>query len=103
VDELNYEELDPGIRDTVRLLNEAGFETCDSGDGVSKLPEDYESGDALAFAHVVALVPPGELIPEAHRMVQVLGDHWAVEASYYPDGCFATLMARHKDHRENVQ
>lgn len=28
-----YASLNPGIRKTVRLLHEAGFDTCDSGDG----------------------------------------------------------------------
>lgn len=31
-----YDELDPGIRETVRWLYEHGFNPCDSGDGVSK-------------------------------------------------------------------
>lgn len=34
--ELNLEELDPGIREVVRRLRKAGFNTTDSGDGVSK-------------------------------------------------------------------
>lgn len=35
--EVPYDELDPGIAATVRWLNEAGFVTVDSGDGVTKL------------------------------------------------------------------
>lgn len=38
--------LDPGIRDLVIALNDAGFRTTDSGDGVSKA-EDIENEDAL--------------------------------------------------------
>lgn len=34
--ELNYAALDPGIRETVRWLNDLGYTTSDSGDGVSK-------------------------------------------------------------------
>jgi hypothetical protein len=36
VSKFTYSELDPGIRETVRRLNDLGFETTDSGDGVSK-------------------------------------------------------------------
>lgn len=36
VERIDYDSLDPGIRRVVSLLNELGFSTCDSGDGVSK-------------------------------------------------------------------
>lgn len=35
--EIDYSELDPGICYVVQWLREAGFNTSDSGDGVSKL------------------------------------------------------------------
>ena len=40
--DIDYGELDPGIRETVRRLNEEGFETCDSGDGVSKFEKGWD-------------------------------------------------------------
>lgn len=37
---MNYDELDPGIRETVRWLQSLGYDTTDSGDGVTKRPAD---------------------------------------------------------------
>ena len=45
--------LDPGIRDVVRYLRGKGYETTDSGDGVSKPASWFETGEALPFPHVV--------------------------------------------------
>lgn len=42
MEDINYEELDPGIRKLVQLLRDNGFVTTDSGDGVTK----FEDGDA---------------------------------------------------------
>ncbi len=75
---LDYDKLDPGIRETVRWLRGLGFNTTDSGDGVSKRPGDcvcqphmshtnqpcvacVESGvyDCwLPYANVAMVVPP---------------------------------------------
>lgn len=38
--DLDYAILDPGIRGAVQYLRERGFDTTDSGDGVSKPPYD---------------------------------------------------------------
>lgn len=103
MEEINYDELDSGIRETVKILQGAGFDTCDSGDGVSKSPEEYEDGTALPFAHVVTLIEPEAMVSEAHRMAMVLGSHWEIEAAYNPHLCLATLMARHRDESPHVQ
>ena len=58
-----WDYLDPGIRETVRLLRDAGFETTDSGDGVSK----PEVGRCLSFGHVFIEVSPDKLISEANH------------------------------------
>ncbi len=55
---VNYDELDPGIRETVRRLNEWGFETTDSGDGVTK----GEDGESVPHVYVRC---------EAHHMISV--------------------------------
>ncbi len=44
---INYDELDPGIRRLVRLLNDWGWPTTDSGDGKTK----GENG--ADFPHVI--------------------------------------------------
>jgi len=51
---IDYDEIDPGIRDVVRRLREAGYNTTDSGDGVTKFAEGGEAMDcALPYAHVL--------------------------------------------------
>jgi len=67
-----YSELDPGIRNTVRWLNDNDFSTHDSGDGVSKFVGDDPMDCALPFPHVVMLVSAAELIPECDRLCRLL-------------------------------
>lgn len=104
--DINYDEIDPGIRGLVRKLREKGFETVDSGDGVSKLGE---MEDALPFPHVAMLSTPGELVSEADRLMVCLAE-WGVsfepalpltdpqvEASYSPVDGHAVLMITNVD------
>lgn len=69
-----YEELDSGIRATVRWLNENGFRTTDSGDGRSK----YANGDecamdcAMPFPNVAILTNPSDLATECERLSELL-------------------------------
>lgn len=84
--------LDPGIRDLVIALNDAGFQTTDSGDGVSKA-EDIENEDALPWAHVSIRVHPEDMIEEADRLSEWMltwsenDDRFIdcqIEATYFP-------------------
>ncbi len=83
---VDYEALDPGIRWLVRLLNKHGFETTDSGDGVTK-GEDGEDEP-----HVYMLVEdPDDMIYESHRLMQLMDDHmkpanvpFRIQATYSP-------------------
>lgn len=61
------EDLDPGIRRFVVLLREAGFDTTDSGDGVSK----SEAGDAetLDFPHVAISSSLATLFADCDRIL----------------------------------
>lgn len=82
--------LDPGIRDLVVMLRAAGFETTDSGDGVSK-PAGERVFD---YPHVYAVASsPHRLLYEAHRLQELLGDKWMVEAVYMPRNGMALLAA----------
>jgi hypothetical protein len=54
VPEPDYDELDPGIREVVRLLFGAGFGTTDSGDGKTK----GEFGADYPHVHIFVPVPP---------------------------------------------
>lgn len=90
---LDYDQLDPGIRDTVALLRAAGFETSDSGDGESKSAEDYASGEAIPFPHVAARTTPQTMLVDAERMFALLGEPWQVEATYIASTGTAYLFA----------
>ena len=76
--------LDPGIRDLVVQLNDAGFSTTDSGDGKSKPAEWYASGEAFPYPHVVCEVSQEQIVKETQRLSEVLGPTWRVEATYVP-------------------
>lgn len=93
----DYETLDPGVREVVRLLRAHGFETTDSGDGVSKPADWYESGEALRTPHVFAVSSVDRLVADAITMQQVLDWHewkrWRVEATYAPRDGSVILMA----------
>ena len=83
-----YDSLDPGVIPVVRLFHEAGFKTCDSGDGRSKPPSD----STLPFPHVVAVCPSSRLQAEVDRAFRVLREApgmlvdkiigWWVEGTY---------------------
>jgi hypothetical protein len=85
---INYEELDPGIRDVVKVLRENGFYTTDSGDGVSKTERD----GVIDFPHVVMLPDEGDTtgIATADRLLKVVmqndlpHDTGVIESSYDP-------------------
>ena len=113
---LNHEDeqgLDPGIRLLVRLLNDHGFETCDSGDGKSKLaiPEDERDRSFQNVPNVVIRAKQESMIAEAYRLWTFLVAHgldpmeskydeyleqdhaaWQIEAVYFPPTmCMITL------------
>lgn len=63
-----YEDLDPGIREVVRLVNSLGFKTADSGDGVSKRGTPMEDG-MLGIPHVaIPCGVPDLLVPLSNRL-----------------------------------
>ena len=88
MDEFDYTQIDEGIRDVVRSLREAGFDTCDSGDGTKD-----DMGCALDYPNVSAIVDVDTLVEEGDRMLEVLGDDWIVQASYSPNDGYALLHA----------
>ena len=67
------EDLNPGIREWVQRLNEAGFRTCDSGDG-----ETHDHACDREWGYVTMIVEdPGALVEEAQRLVALL-QSWGV-------------------------
>lgn len=86
---LDYDTLDPGVRDVVRRLVECGFITTDSGDGVTK-PAEQRTMDT---PHVMCVTAAETLITAADYMQTVLGDDWTIQASYDPKDGSAVLVA----------
>jgi hypothetical protein len=98
---IDLEKLNPGIRATVRFLREHGFETCDSGDGVT---HEFECDLPHPYVHIRC--DPSKLASETQRLIVLMkqsgvkfdpqpyqnqeGDAWkhlpTVEASYMPLG-----------------
>lgn len=89
--ELDLSQLDPGIRGAVAWLRMHGFDTTDSGDGVSK-PGDER---VLDIPHVFMVVAPEHLVAEADRLLSLLLENGvdvdqigcevaSIEASYDP-------------------
>lgn len=78
----DYAQLDPGIRLTVKRLHEAGYVTTDSGDGGSKPKEDYETGCAMPFPHVVVSSTRARMCDDADAIAKLLGPPWVCEANY---------------------
>lgn len=64
---IDFAALNPGVRRLVRVLREAGFDTCDSGDGAT---HDHECD--RSYPYVVIRVRPAEMAEEARRLRKVL-------------------------------
>ena len=80
-EELFYSMLTPGIRDLVRELRNAGFETCDSGDGVTN-PELGMEG-AMGERHVFMATTLEAMVEDTQRLAEMYPDAW-VELSWSP-------------------
>lgn len=91
--------LNPGIRVTVAVLRNAGFDTCDSGDGST-----HEHGCDLDQPYVHIVVPKSRLIEETDRLFRLLQERGVkldamnedntaptVQASYDPVAKAATI------------
>lgn len=86
MDLIDLNQLDPGIRDVVALLREHGFETTDSGDGITKDLGNFEN---MPFPHVVVTTEEGRMFHESLRLYDFLGKAdvpagWKVEATFDP-------------------
>lgn len=102
------ETLDPDIRHTVQWLREHGFQTTDSGDGVSKFQGGAPDTCALPFPHVAIVVSPDQLQREADRLFYLIESSGIdvhatladdpsipvvnIEATYYPRESIAMIL-----------
>lgn len=102
VDSLDPAELDPGIRDLVVALRARRWHTTDSGDGVSKPPEER----TLHQPHVVVRINRDFMADDAQRLRDAVeeitgepvvaggGRGWTVEAVYHPVGDIAFAIVQ---------
>jgi len=68
-----YDDLDPGIRETVRFFTGLGFRTSDSGDGVSKVGGPHESCMmAPGLPNVTICCEPMDLVSFADSLLAEL-------------------------------
>jgi len=73
MDNFDYTQLDPGIRCVVRLLHRWGYETSDSGDGVTKQASgEYDERDLMAVPHVVIV---GRTIHRSYENMRMIDVH----------------------------
>ena len=99
------QKLDPGIRRTVSWLRRHGFETTDSGDGISKMIDATPEDGVLNTPHVVMVIDPFRMEADSHRLLDLFDDHGVtlrvqgskddgvqILASYDPADRVAVLM-----------
>lgn len=91
-EEPDYDEIEPGIRMTVRKLREWGFATTDSGDG--KHPQCYD----FDFPHVFMdstrenVIAHADLLLRKLRACGIDGDEVTVQADYHANDQKAVIM-----------
>jgi hypothetical protein len=73
VRELDINDIHPPLRRLVTLLREHGFDTCDSGDGVTNVEMGMEM--ALDYPHVYIATSADAAVAEARRCHALLAAH----------------------------
>ena len=88
---MNFREINPGICKLVAMLQDHGFDTCDSGDGITN-PQLKIDG-AMEIPNVFMTVPPAAIVSESKRLLDLLCSRVdfesessvaSIEASYSP-------------------
>lgn len=85
-DLLDYDQLDAGVRETVRLLRLAGFETVDSGDGAASMGGTPRPWPKMDEGHVVVKAEPGEVVVLTDRLARYLADYGLRPSGLPPEG-----------------
>lgn len=83
---LDFDKLDPGIREVVRLLISMGFETTDSGDGKHKVEQGWDAEEVVPFPHVFMKTSKERMVAEADRLVAELAGRGVLVGALDPDG-----------------
>lgn len=81
--DVKYDELDEGIRETVRLLQRHGFQTTDSGDGATGTPRPWDKREE---GHVTMVVDARVLTQETLRLASLLQDQGLQPTNRPPAG-----------------
>lgn len=98
--EPTWDELDDGIRETVRFLWDAGFNPVDSGDG-RRLGAKQDMDGALDVPHVFMRCHGDALVDESRRLwrlamnagvIEANENGPLVEATYSPDDGVAIIV-----------
>lgn len=67
---LDYASLNPGIREVVSLLRQHGYDTTDSGDGITNIAAGMEG--AIPAPHVHCVIDPASFMHAANKIVALL-------------------------------
>lgn len=90
--------LDPGIGEVVRWLRGHGYETTDSGDGVSKFAGGDPPEDAMPVPNVAMVVAPEAMVGECDMLHMLLvtngltGEGVTIQGTYEPGGPAVILL-----------
>lgn len=79
VADLDYDKLDPNVREVVRWLASMGFNTSDSGDGKYKLEQGWTAEEIVPFPHVYMTVDKWDLVSETKRLQFLLKRDFGIE------------------------
>jgi hypothetical protein len=93
----DYAQLNPGIRETVRFLRDAGFHTCDSGDGVT-----HEFECDRDYPYVTIQVAPEDLVKEARRLRDLLLERGVPLDAIGPEYDMASIQASYDPFNETA-
>ena len=96
MEDLGPSILTPGIRKTVLWLRSHGYDTTDSGDGVTNVEAGMEC--ALDIPHVCMMTTPLKMVAASRNLLDLVtsvgikAEQGMIEASYDPVSGVALLM-----------
>ena len=95
----DYATLDPGIRDVVRELHRSGYDTTDSGDGVTKILDmecalPYRNVAVSVCACCTSMADIAAICEDVRAILErFTATEWLVEGGYTTHGQGWTVLA----------
>lgn len=83
---IEYDKLDAGIVDKVRLMVQNGFNTTDSGDG-----KKVDMECSLPFPHIFAIGNPNSMVEDCEKLQELFPDA-IIEASWSVGGPLVLMV-----------